>query len=292
MLWNSKSFLSAVCALSVGMVSLPSQAELPSTRGIDNGKVIVNQEYVRANGGIIRVTEDAFTASAGLITFSEFPTGTQNPSYNPGDYGGAAGDPVVTFEGWFAGQSLAGAACPPGAASTGCIAGVPTNPLTLDPSAPDTSIVGDGANPTSPVLSGSPIFNGPVAIHFDTDQAGVGLDGGFFDAAGGTAITAFARDGSEIGTVVNEELGIEFLGLVTADGQEKIAGLLFHLVGEEPAGFAIDNVRFGEAGDIVSPAPPAPAGPPKPVPTMSAWGLIFMSGLLAVIALVRSNRKS
>ncbi|WP_416142454.1 hypothetical protein [Hydrogenophaga sp.] len=49
--------------------------------------------------------------------------------------------------------------CPfPGAAGTGCVVGNPS---------------------------------GAIAILFGTDQASVGLDGSFFDAAGGTAITAF-----------------------------------------------------------------------------------------------------
>jgi hypothetical protein len=59
--------------------------------------------------------------------------------------------------------------------------------------------------------------------------------------------------------VLNESLGIEFLGLVTGDGLAGIAGLQFSLVGAEPAGFAIDNLRFGLAGQVISvPAVPEP----------------------------------
>ncbi len=215
-----------------------------------------------AEAAVVRVDEAAFVAGSGLITFSEFALGTVNPVYNPVDYGGGAGSPVVTFDGFFQGQ-LAGAtnpsACPPGAAVTGCVLGDPSNPLTLASSSPNTFITNDGANPTSPVLSGSPQFNGSIAIFFDVDVAGVGLDGGFFNAIGGTAITAYARDGSLLGSVLNEELGIEFLGLVTDDGTAQIAGLLFSLVGPEPAGYAIDNVRFGIEGQVVVPGVPEPA---------------------------------
>ena len=212
-----------------------------------------------ASAGVIRIPEASFVAGSGLITFSEFPEGTINPTYAPATYGGSAGSPTVTFEGYFTGQSLGVAAtCPPGAALTGCVVGSPTGPLTLDFLAPNTSIVSEGANPTSPVLSGSPTFNGPISILFNVDLAGVGLDGGFFNAIGGTAITAFDRNGNILGSVTNTGLGIEFLGLVTDNGANAIAGLQFSLVGAEPAGFAIDNLRFGTAEQVVVPGIPEP----------------------------------
>jgi hypothetical protein len=229
-----------------------------------------------SQAAIVRISEGAFTAAAGLITFSEFPVDSVNPTYAPTDYGGGAGAPTVTFDGYFKGQSLA-AICPfPGAAGTGCVVGNPSGPtLALDPDSPQTFITTDSANPTSPVLTGTPRFNGAIAILFSTDQAGVGLDGGFFDATGGTAITAFARDGSLIGQVVNLGTGIEFLGLVTSDGAAQIAGLLFSLVGNEPAGFGIDNLRFGLAGQVVVPGE-------VPEPTSLALLALGIAGLAGV----------
>jgi PEP-CTERM motif len=209
---------------------------------------------VAAQASVVRITEDAFTPQAGLITFSEKTLGSINPTYAPADYGGVAGAPTVTFGGFFLGQSLGTAAtCPAGAALTGCVVGTPTAALSIDARSPATEIVGDAANPTSPVLSGSPTFNGAIAVLFSVDLAGVGLDGGFFDDAAGTAITAFDRNGNVIGSVTNEGTGIEFLGLVTDDGSASIAGLLFSLVGAERAGFAIDNLRFGTAGQVIDP---------------------------------------
>ena len=208
---------------------------------------------------VIRIDQSAFTAAAGLITFSEFAGGTVNPTYTPANYGGAPTAPTVTFGGFFNGQALGTAAtCPPGAALTGCVVGLPTATLGLAAGSPNTFITGDGANPTSPVLSGSPTFNGPVSMVFSVDVAGVGLDGGFFNAAHSTAIRAFDRNGNVIGSVDNVGLGIEFLGLVTADGLAHIAGLQFSIVGSEPAGFAIDNLRFGEAGQVIVPGVPEP----------------------------------
>ena len=87
-----------------------------------------------ADAGIIRISEAAFSPAAGLITFSEFAGGTVNPVYAPATYGGGAGAPTVTFDGYFAGQSLSATPavdCPGGAAS-GCVVGNPTGPLALD----------------------------------------------------------------------------------------------------------------------------------------------------------------
>lgn len=214
---------------------------------------------VTAQAAVIRVDQAAFTAQAGLITFSELANGT-NPIYAPALYGGGASAPIVTFGGFFKGQSLGNVgSCPVDAALTGCVVGSPTDgALSLDPNSPGTIVTTDGSNPTSPVLSGSPRFNGPVTILFSTDQYGVGLEGGYFDAPHSTGITAFDRAGNVIGVVSNNGLGIEFLGLVTSDGSASIAGLQFSLVGPEPSGFAIDNVRFGKAGEVVVPSIPEP----------------------------------
>lgn len=226
------------------------------------GTGVVVAASSNADAAVIRIDETSFVAGSGLITFTEpgFPLGTVNPTYTPADYGGGAGAPTVNFGGFFAGQALGTAAtCPAGAALSGCVVGSPSGPLALDPASPDTFITTDGAFPTSPTLSGTPRFNGPISLLFDVDVAGVGLEGGYFDAIGGTAITAYDRDGNVLGSVLNESLGIEFLGLITDDGTAQIAGLQFSLVGPEPAGFNIDNVRFGREGEVVIPEPqPAP----------------------------------
>lgn len=234
-----------------------------------------------AQSAIVRVGADAFTAQAGRITFSEFDVGTVNPVYTPADYGGGAGSPTVRFDGRFVGQ-LGGNVidCPSGAAASGCVLGLPSGPLTLDTTSPDTFITGDDANPTSPVLSGTPIFNGAISILFDVDLIAVGLEGGFFDAIGGTAIRAFDRQGGIIGSVSNEDLEIEFLGLSTIDGLATIAGLQFLLVGPEPAGFAIDNLVFDIAKVVV---------PPSEVPLPAALPLFASALGLGAFARRRKN---
>ena len=228
-----------------------------------------------ASAAVIRLDESNFLASAGLITFSEYAYNTQNPTYAPATYGGDSGSPTVTTGGYFAGQSLSAQPwvdCP-NAAATACVVGTPTNMLTLDSSAPAVFITDDSANPTSPVLSGYPLFNGPIALLFSMDQVAVGFTAGYFDGIGSTAITAFARDGSLIGKVINTVYGIEFLGLATDDKTAKIAGVMLELVGNEPAGFGIDNVRFGVGEDIQVGDVPLPAG-----------GVLLLSGLAAFAA--------
>lgn len=205
-----------------------------------------------AFGGVIRIDFSAFGAGAGQITFSELARGTRNPIFHPGAYGAGPDGVTVGFGGFFEGQSIGTrATCPAGAAVTGCVVGRPVAPLRLAMSAPATRIADDGANPRSPALSGSPLFNGPVSFVFDRDIAGVGLAGGFFNVAESTAIQAYDRQGNLIGGVRNLGTGMEYLALVTEDGSDRIAGVQFSLVGPEAAGFAVDDVSFARSGNLV-----------------------------------------
>lgn len=250
--------------------------------------ILILSVAIPAKASFIRIDESNFLAGSGLITFSEFSIDTTNPFYTAASYGGSAGAPDVSFDGYFAGQSISstpGVDCP-GAAASACVIGSPTGPLQLDSASPDTRITSDSANPTSPVLSGSPRFSGPIAALFSVDVAGVGFDGGFFDAPNSTAITAFARDGSLLGSVSNVGTGIEFLGLATDDGSESIAGFFLDLVGAEPFGFAIDNIRFGSAVQI-----DIPGNPGNPDATVPAPATLALFGL-GLAALGRKRRKA
>jgi choice-of-anchor A domain-containing protein len=193
-----------------------------------------------------RVEKADFTSQPGIITFDEFPLNTVNPVYPPAQYGGLATQPTVNFGGLFQGQMTNSPSC--GGAATGCVVGNPTNPLTLV-STPEAFITNDGANPTSPVLSGTPTFNGPISIILSTPVSSIGFDGGYFNAIGGTAIRAYGEDGTFLGEILNIGLGIEFLGITV--GSPLIKGVQLSLVGPEPAGFAIDNLIFGETPEVV-----------------------------------------
>lgn len=207
-------------------------------------------QEVRAE--VVRLESRAFKSGSGLITFSSPRRDTPNPSYRPENYGGGPGAPVVSTGGWFQGQGLSRSPnkdCP-GAARSACVVGKPTGELRIDPSSPKAFPTRDGSFKSSPTLSGTPRFNGPIALHFDKDQVGVGFEAGFFNSRRSTGIAAFARDGTRLGVVVNRDEGIEFLGLVTADGRPRIAGVSLVLVGKEPAGFNIDNLRFAQAEQL------------------------------------------
>ena len=214
-------------------------------------------------GHVIRIEESAFLPTSGMIGFDEFRLGTRNPVYRPEDYGAAPDGLTVSFGGYFLGQRPAIAAeCAPGAVLSGCVAGTPSVPLRLDPSAPAVMSFPDGSNPDSPSLTGSPSLNGPVTMVFDQDVAGVGLMGGYFNNPGSIAIRVFDRQGHLIGGVTNIGVGMEYLALVTDDGSERIAGLQFSLIGDEPAGFAIDNLRIAASGQIIEGQLPAMAADP------------------------------
>ena len=228
---------------------------------------------------VVRIEERQFKQGAGRITFSEVPLGTVNPVYPPSLYGGGADSPTVRFAGFFRGRRMGTRPeCPAGAPVTGCLAGTPSAPLTLDMSSPHVATMDNSGvrGSQSPELGGTPRWNGPIAIWFDRDLAAVGLQGGWFDGTGGVAITVYDRQGRVLGRTANRGLGFEFLGLATSDLSPRIAGLEFHLVGNEPAGFGVDNIRFGaplqvdlpgvKPPEATPPPPPPPPTPPPPPP--------------------------
>jgi len=143
--------------------------------------------------------------------------------------------------------------------------GTPSAPLALSRTGPPAAVKEDTSVPagTSPILVGMPSGNGPVAILFDRDVAAVGLDAAGLNAVGSTAITVYDRQGQVIGRAINRGLGSEFLALATRDLVPRIAGLEFHLVGAEPAGFGVDNIRFGAPEQVDLPGVQPP--PRRPV---------------------------
>ena len=216
-----------------------------------------------AQAALINLGPGSFTPAASVITFSEVALGTQNPVYN-------LGGNTISFGPRFQGQSLSGA-------FPVTLSGSPTGPLTLvlDPAAP-TFTVNDGSNPDSPVLSGTPTFNGPISIKFATPVAAVGMQGGFFNNPNSTSIEAFDANGVSLGIISNSIIGLEFYGLFDSTGSN-IAGISFYVTGNEPAGFAIDSVTFGDASVI--------RGVPEPL-TMSLFG----AGLVGAAALRRRKK--
>ena len=180
-----------------------------------------------AQASLVNLGPGSFTPAASVITFSEpgRSVGDTDPIYS------IAGN-TISFGEYFLGHTVIG-----GAVRT--LTGAPTTPLSLVQNG-RTFITNDGANPTSPVLSGTPLFNGPISFTFSTPVAAVGLSGGYFDAVGATTIEAFDAAGLSLGSIVNSAIGVEFYGLFDSSGSN-IAGVSFYITGSEPAGFAIDT---------------------------------------------------
>ena len=101
----------------------------------------------------------------------------------------------------------------------------------------------DGANPTSPVLSGSVQYNSPISVLFDKDVYAVSVDGGFFNNTASTYLEFYDRMGNILGRAMNAGSGIETFGY-SMGGEAIIAGFSFYINELEEGGFAIDNLRF------------------------------------------------
>ncbi|MBL1265290.1 RHS repeat-associated core domain-containing protein [Candidatus Methylomicrobium oryzae] len=117
-------------------------------------------------------------------------------------------------------------------------------------------ITADGANPTSPVLAGTPKFFGAVEgtfVYSTTGQpvgvSSFSLDAGYFDNLNSTKLTWYDASGNILGSQLNAQYGIQTFNVSGAN----IVRWRLENASEEPAGFGVDNLTF------VSP----PAAPPK-----------------------------
>ncbi|WKX69318.1 SGNH/GDSL hydrolase family protein [Streptomyces sp. XD-27] len=106
----------------------------------------------------------------------------------------------------------------------------------------------DGANPSSPVLSGSPQFHGGIQGAFVKKNgkprtvSKFSLDVGYIDTPGTVAVTALDRKGKQIARKV-----VDRTGIVSVTLQAKgIASFQVDEVAGEAAGFAIDNVAYAQ----------------------------------------------
>ena len=108
-------------------------------------------------------------------------------------------------------------------------------------------ITGDGSNPTSPVLSGTPQFNGAIEgkfvdpiTHDPTVVNHFELDAGYFNNLSSTRLRWFNSKGDLIREVLDSEYGIQHFSI----DDENIASFRIEIISQEDAGYAIDNVFF------------------------------------------------
>ena len=162
-----------------------------------------------------------------------------NPdTYDPNSvgFGNAAAPPVtITFSEFADGSTITSEYVPKG----------------IDFSSQPVFIADDIDNPTSPVLSGQPKFTGPITgcfIHPTTLQPGIrrqfSLDVGYFNNLDSTQISWSDLDGNLLGSTTNTVLGIQHFTIKVPLGTRGIHCWTVSTVGEEVAGFAIDNVSF------------------------------------------------
>lgn len=119
--------------------------------------------------------------------------------------------------------------------------------VTFSSSGGSPFITNDSANPTSPVLSGTPQFTGSITATFVSPSSpsnratamNVSFDAGFFDSVGSTSVTWFDINSNPLGSQNNSTTGIQRFTLPGS-----IGGFTMAINGSEPAGFAIDNLTF------------------------------------------------
>jgi hypothetical protein len=107
-------------------------------------------------------------------------------------------------------------------------------------------ITSDGSNPTSPVLSGEPLFEGPIPGHFvvpgtntSTTVNELELELDYIDNPGSVEIVAHLANG-QTRNAIADHLGIDQISMATRG----IASFTVQKVNTEEAGFAIDNLGF------------------------------------------------
>ncbi|GIX14725.1 MAG: protease [Paracoccaceae bacterium] len=106
-------------------------------------------------------------------------------------------------------------------------------------------IVPDSCDPTSPAIAANTFYQGPVALVFSHPVSALALDAGCFDAARSTRIILYGlndyrivRVDNSVDTAVYEHFSWDF-------GENVIKRVVIAPIGEEPAGFAVDNIDIG-----------------------------------------------
>lgn len=113
----------------------------------------------------------------------------------------------------------------------------------------------DESNPTSPVLSGYPRFEGAIEGEFVNPSTGAPqtvssftLDVGYIDNRDSVVVEAFDSSGNEVQSMLAEGYGINTLTLTYAG----MASFSVHEIAEEVNGFAIDNLTIDPTADPTS----------------------------------------
>jgi hypothetical protein len=111
-------------------------------------------------------------------------------------------------------------------------------------------ITTDGSNPTSPVLSGTPRFQGSITGTFfvpgttapqRTGVLAFSVDVGYIDNPNSVEVVYFDIKGKRLGSLLASAFGIDTLNVTSSI---PIGSFTVHSVTNEPYGWAIDNVAI------------------------------------------------
>jgi RHS repeat-associated protein len=126
-------------------------------------------------------------------------------------------------------------------------------------------ITDDGANPTSPVLSGTPLFFGTITGTFVQPDGtartvdSFSLDVGYIDTPGSTEVIAYDSGGTVLDTVPVSNFGIVHV-TVSVPGIASFAVESVDQGNPDPNGFAIDNLSFAGYSFLTGPPSPGEQG--------------------------------
>lgn len=137
------------------------------------------------------------------ITFND-QLGESDPTYTFDDVWGDDGDLVVTFDG---------------------------------------EVVGDSCADDSPVIAANTSYSGPVIIDFNRAVSGISLEAGCFDAVRSTRVVIFGENGFKVETTFNPNADSSYHTFNFQYGENVIKRVAIRPIGNEPAGFAVDNVE-------------------------------------------------
>ncbi|MDO8397608.1 MAG: M10 family metallopeptidase [Bradyrhizobium sp.] len=103
------------------------------------------------------------------------------------------------------------------------------------------TIVGDGAQPNTPVLAANASYDGPVSWTFSKPVSNVQFDAGYFNSIGSTVFKFYDAGGHLLQSFTNSQLGIQH---VSYSNYTKIAKVVVAPVGADDAGFSVDSIQF------------------------------------------------
>lgn len=103
-------------------------------------------------------------------------------------------------------------------------------------------IVNDGSNPTSPAIAANTSYTGPVTITFNYPVSGFSLGAGVFNAVKSTKLIIEGPEGFVLKRVFNSSTTAPYENFTFDYGENVIEKIRLVPVGDEPAGFAVDNL--------------------------------------------------